>query len=172
MYTSSRLQMTNGRVMRHVRFYNRRGICTSSKMVPLRYSDKDWSTIPLKDQSSVAVSVNRGKPNARGMIESYLRGADIPATVGDIQVTTIRATAKRDWLIAMGFVTPNGTMERELEWVPGDRVYAEHDTETEEEYCSEDATWYDVPMRRKVECAEDCTEDESLVIMGGYFKVV
>lgn len=110
MYTSSRLQrMADGRVMRHVRFYNRRGICTSSKMVPLRYPDKDWSGIPLKESTPASVSVNRGKPNARGAIESYLRGADIPATVGDIQVTTIRTTAKRDWLIAMGFITPNGS---------------------------------------------------------------
>lgn len=173
MYTSSSIENVSGKVMRRVRTFSRRGVCIGSKLIPLRYHDKDWSGIPAGPGVTALVSVNRGRPNPRGMIDLYLRGATLPPVIGDAITKPVRPTAKRDWLIAVWVVTPNGSpMERELEWVPGDRVYAEHDRETERLFDSDEETgWYEVSMRRPVECADDCTEDESLVIEGGYFKV-
>lgn len=172
MYTSSSIENVSGKVMRRVRTFSRRGVCIGSKLIPLRYHDKDWSGIPAGPGVTALVSVNRGKRDARGMIDSYLRGATLPPVVGDAITKPVRPTAKRDWLIAMGAITPDGSLtERELEWVPGDRVYAEHDRETEEEWDAVSESTYIVPLRREVECADDCTEDESLVIEGGYFKV-
>lgn len=167
-YTSSSLERIDNRVWRRVRTYHK-GRCVRSQLRPL-HGNKDWTGIPSGPGVTATVSVNRGKPNPRGAIDSYLRGADVPATVGDVRTVSIRPTAKRDWLVAMGFVKPNGAMtERTMEWVPGDAVYAEHDTETETLYDAFGNSC-ELPLRRPVECADDCTEDESLVILGGYFK--
>lgn len=171
MYTSSSLERVSGKVMRRVRTYSRRGICIGSKLVPLRYSDKDWSGITAGPGVTALVSVNPAmKGKTPRTTDSYLRGATLPSTVGDARTLSVRPTAKRDWLIVMGAVTPNGVTPVELEWVPGDLVYAEHDTETEENYDAATGEYYEIPYRRAIECADDCTEEESLVIHGGYFK--
>lgn len=146
-YTAVTLERVQGRVMKRVRFYNRHGVCTRSKLVPYSYDSKDWTKIPTSRRFRAygeKCTVARG-----AVVDAFLARAPLPQDNTAIYVNHV---AKRDWLISQGYL--NGPSIHRLEWIPGDEVIAVDD-ETGDE--------------RVIECPSDAADNQSIAIRGGYF---
>lgn len=155
-YTAVTLERVNGKIMKRVRFYNRHGVCTRSKLVPYSTECKDWTKIP----TSRRFRVYGDKCNvARGaVVEAFLTRSPLPQ---DNTPVYVNHTAKRDWLIRGGFIRDEPG--RVLTWIPGDGVAAISDI------IDEETRTYPT---RFIECPDDATEDESICITGGRFEVI
>lgn len=153
------------KVTRLLKRYNR-GAVTGTKVIPFD-RNKDWSRVP--GERYVWVPVNDKPVDVTP--EQYLEGCtrawhdqpcncDLPVAprfTKDTKRTKVQQTAKRDWLIAAGYVRLSVDLTVELEWVPGDCVWADK---------------MDADEGREVTCYEDIDEDtEDCAITGGHFKV-
>lgn len=147
------------KVTRLLKRYNR-GAVTGSKVIP--FERRDWTHVPGARYTMVPDHMDQGLQARQYTASDYANGVPLPTTprvTRETKRVRVQQTAKRDWLIEMGAICTTGDCmaPRQLEWVPGDEVYADSIHED---------------TGREVECYEDIDEDnEDCAIVGGHFKV-
>lgn len=148
------------KVTRLLKRYSARGAVTGAKTIP--YDRRDWSRVPGERYTMVP---DHGEASDKAMqytASDYANGVPLPTTprvTRETKRARVQQTAKRDWLIEVGAICTTGDCmaPRQLEWVPGDEVYADS---------------IHADTGREVECYEDIDEDnEDCAIVGGHFKV-
>lgn len=150
------------KVTRLLKRYNR-GAVTGTKVIPFD-KNKDWSRVQGERYTMVPAPPASEGGNHRACdytAEDYANGVPLPSvprTTRDTPRVKVWGIAKRDWLVAKGYITlVPYPMTRDMEWVPGDSVWADS---------------IHADTGREVDCYEDIDEDaEDCAITGGHFKV-
>lgn len=146
------------KVTRLLRRYNR-GAVTGTKVIPFD-RNKDWSRV----QGERCTMVPERTEPAPGSYsaEDYANGVALPVrtkVTRDTPRVKVQQTAKRDWLIAGGFVRPNVDLTHDMEWVPGD-IQAEVSYSEDGKECYREAAFSDIDL-------DTCDQ----AVFGGHYRV-
>lgn len=141
---------------------------TRSRLVPIITpgESKDWTGIP-SGKATQAITTGNRTYNTAADKEAWLAGGTVKRD-GGLATISVKPTAKRDWLIASGYITPGKELTPvKLDWCGGyDRIEFREGTD------STTHGWFDATHHNQPLSWESCLDGDTMVFGGDFYPVI